>query len=232
MLIDECHMSSVDSSANARIRSRYSRTTSDTISCRSAGSETRRRATRSMLAASRLTSHSQAPGSVSSKSLMSNTTRRSGVANSPKLPMWASPQAWTRKPDTGVSARSAAMTAAVTAVEGERRSRHPTEAIGDQLRDARLVRCLQDRDRVSSRGWREGGVRRPGHGRAQRPAAFDPIGACFAHRKIGAPLVGSQPPAWPTLVASGRPSASAMKRAAVRTPSSATPDSQPEASRK
>ena len=66
-----------------------------------------------MLAASRLTSHSQGPGSVSSKSLASKTSVRSGDANSPKLDRWASPLAWTRMSDRGVAARSNAMTAGV-----------------------------------------------------------------------------------------------------------------------
>ena len=64
------------------------------------------------LAHSRFTSHSHGPGSVSSKSLMSNIMLRSGVANSPKLLTWASPHAWTRKPVAGVLARSSAITAA------------------------------------------------------------------------------------------------------------------------
>ncbi len=64
------------------------------------------------LTQSRLTSHSHGPGSVSSKSLMSKTTLRSGVANLPKLLTWASPHACTVRPVTGVVARSAAMMAA------------------------------------------------------------------------------------------------------------------------
>ena len=43
---------------------------------------------------------------------MSKVTLRSGVANLPKLLTWASPQAWTRRPVTGVVARSMAMIAA------------------------------------------------------------------------------------------------------------------------
>ncbi len=46
----------------------------------------------SKLAASRFTSHSQGPGSVSSKSLMSNSIFRSGDAKTPKFERWASPQ--------------------------------------------------------------------------------------------------------------------------------------------
>lgn len=64
------------------------------------------------LAASRLTSHSHGPGSVSSKSLMSNISRRSGEASSRKFSRCASPQHWTRIPVRGVPARSAAMMAA------------------------------------------------------------------------------------------------------------------------
>ena len=63
------------------------------------------------LAASRLTSHSQGPGSVSSKSLESKTSVRSGEANSPKFDRWASPLAWTVIWLVGVVDRSKAMTA-------------------------------------------------------------------------------------------------------------------------
>ena len=54
-------------------------------------------------------SHSHGPGRVSSKSLMSNTSRRSGEANTPKLARWASPQIWATSPVRGVPARSAAI---------------------------------------------------------------------------------------------------------------------------
>ncbi|GJD97275.1 hypothetical protein OCOJLMKI_4503 [Methylobacterium iners] len=52
------------------------------------------------------------PGRVSSKSLMSNATRPSGLTKTPKLPIWQSPQAWTGKPAMADPARSAAMIAA------------------------------------------------------------------------------------------------------------------------
>ena len=64
------------------------------------------------LAASRLMSHSQGPGRVSSKSLTSKTMPRSGVAYIPKLEAWASPHACTISPEAGEPARSAAITAA------------------------------------------------------------------------------------------------------------------------
>ena len=62
--------------------------------------------------ARRFTSHSHGPGSVSSKSLMSNTMLRSGVAKVPKFATCASPHACTVRPVTGVVARSIAMIAA------------------------------------------------------------------------------------------------------------------------
>ncbi len=64
------------------------------------------------LAARRLTSHSQGATAVSSKSLMSKASRRSGVAKPPKLRQWQSPAACTVRLLFGVSARSAAITAA------------------------------------------------------------------------------------------------------------------------
>ena len=61
------------------------------------------------LAASRFTSYSKGPGSVSSKSLMSKTRRLSGEANTPKFDRWASPHSWTSRPAVGVPSRSADM---------------------------------------------------------------------------------------------------------------------------
>ena len=69
------------------------------------------RAAITTLAASRLTSHSHGPGSVSSKSFESKTSVRSGEANRPKFERWASPLAWTMMSLRGVVDRSRAMTA-------------------------------------------------------------------------------------------------------------------------
>ena len=71
------------------------------------------RAATTKLAARRLTSHSNGAGSVSSKSLRSNTTSRSGAAKTPKFDRCASPQHCTRNPVVGVADRSQAMIAAV-----------------------------------------------------------------------------------------------------------------------
>ena len=67
------------------------------------------RAATSRLAASRFTSHSHGPGTVSSKSFTSNTRRRSAEPKMPKFDRCASPQAWTASPVTGVVARSLAI---------------------------------------------------------------------------------------------------------------------------
>ena len=67
------------------------------------------RAATTRLAARRFTSYSNGPGSVSSKSLMSKTSRRSGEPYTPKFERWASPHSWTFSPARGVAARSSAM---------------------------------------------------------------------------------------------------------------------------
>ena len=64
------------------------------------------------LAASRFTSHSHGPGCVSSKSLQSKMSLRSGVPNTPKLERWASPHSWAIRPEHGVVERSEAMMSA------------------------------------------------------------------------------------------------------------------------
>ena len=92
--------------------SRYTRTAVVTTWSRSRRAKPCSLATTWRLAARRLTSHSQGPGSVSSKSFTSKITLRSGVAKVPKLATCASPHACTVRPVTGVIARSAAITAA------------------------------------------------------------------------------------------------------------------------
>ncbi len=98
--------------ANSRIRSRYARTQARTVLFCSLIEKPFARAAVTKPAASRLTSHSNGPGSVSSKSLMSKTRRRSGEASSRKFSGWASPQSCTSSPVLGRGRRSAAMSAA------------------------------------------------------------------------------------------------------------------------
>ncbi len=78
--------------AKPAIAVRYSATVSSTIWSWSLTGNPLYCAAMSMLTARRFTSHSQGPGSVSSKSLTSNTSRRSGEANTPKFDRCASPQ--------------------------------------------------------------------------------------------------------------------------------------------
>ena len=98
--------------ANSAIAVRYRPTVSSTIRSCSLALKPLKRAAISMLTARRFTSHSHGPGSVSSKSLTSNTSARSGEANTPKFDKWASPQHCTFSPERGVDARSWAMSSA------------------------------------------------------------------------------------------------------------------------
>ena len=91
------------------IPSRYARVTIRLIDCRCLASKPRSRPATAKLATSRFTSHSNGPGSVSSKSLMLNISRRSGPANAPKFDRCASPQSCTSSPVRGAPARSAAI---------------------------------------------------------------------------------------------------------------------------
>ena len=95
--------------AKSRIACRYRATVAVTISRRSLPPNPLPRAATSMLAASRLTSHSHGPGVVSSKSLTSKTRSRSAEPKMPKFDRCASPHACTASPDTGVRERSLAI---------------------------------------------------------------------------------------------------------------------------
>ena len=117
----EYHTSRLRIAANLRIQRRYSATVASTIRSCSATVKPFERAAISTLTASRLTSHSHGPGSVSSKSLMSNTSRRSGEANRPKFDRWASPQACTSKPGAGGAGEVGRHDQRRPAVERERR---------------------------------------------------------------------------------------------------------------
>ena len=96
--------------AKPRIASRYWRAESRSIPRRCLALKPRSRPATAMLAASRLTSHSHGPGSVSSKSLRSKMRSRSGEAKPPKFDRCASPHSCTRIPELGPLARSEAIT--------------------------------------------------------------------------------------------------------------------------
>ncbi len=91
------------------IASRYARAAVVLTDRRCLASKPRSRPATAKLATSRFTSHSNGPGSVSSKSLTPNTRRRSGAAKAPKLDRCASPQSCTCSPVRGSPARSAAI---------------------------------------------------------------------------------------------------------------------------
>ena len=95
--------------AKLRMACRYWAAAAMTISRRCLAGNWFSRPATSRLAASRLTSHSQGPGRVSSKSLTSNIRRRSADPKRPKLDRCASPHACTAIPEIGVVARSLAI---------------------------------------------------------------------------------------------------------------------------
>ena len=100
---------SVPEPVNSRIALRYRAPAATATRRMSAAAKPLSRPATTRLATRRLTSHSNGPGSVSSKSLTSNTSRRSGDPNAPKLDRCASPHSWTRNPGEGTVARSAAI---------------------------------------------------------------------------------------------------------------------------
>ncbi len=106
------HTSSARMPANCCMAVRYAATVPRTIARRCLRENPLSRPATSKLTASRFTSHSHGPGSVSSKSFRSNTSRRSGAANNPKFDRCASPHSWACSPELGLAARSAAISSA------------------------------------------------------------------------------------------------------------------------
>ena len=130
------------------------------------------------LAASRLTSHSQGAGSVSSKSLASKTRRRSGEAKRPKLEMWASPHACTMMSVRGVLGEVDGHHRGCTTVVGEGRLRHARVAQREQLREPIGLLASEHGDGVAV-GWElERGVAPSRHPLAQQATL------CHAYRWV------------------------------------------------
>ena len=107
---------------------------------------------RTMLAARRLTSHSHGAGSVSSKSLMSNSSRRSGLAKPPKFAAWQSPHACTRIPVAGVLDKSHAITAAEPRKNANGDCRIRPYRIGKSSGSTAAVGVLQYLDGIGAGG--------------------------------------------------------------------------------
>ena len=167
--------------AKPAIAVRYAPTVSSTIRSCSSPRKPLSRAAINMLAANRLTSHSHGPGSVSSKSLTSNTSRRSGEANTPKFDRCASPQHCTVSPDRGVAARSLGHDHRRPAIERKRRDQHPPVANRHQLRHARLRLALEQLDRIGpSRQRLEHGMTAARHLISRRLAPRDAL----SHRQM------------------------------------------------
>ena len=142
-----------------------------------------------MLVASRLTSHSQGPGTVSSKSLMSKTRCRSGEANAPKFDRWASPQSCTFSPDRGVAPGRSPWAAPR---HGRRRTpRTPCARSGSAAAPARAWRpglCSRVSGSLAVRSGDELRVAGPRHLRSGRLAPRDslfPGGSASARRSLG-----------------------------------------------
>ena len=146
------------------------------------------------LAANRLTSHSNGPGRVSSKSLRSKTSRRSGEAKAPKLARCASPHSWTSKPRRRRGGQVGGHRKRCTAVVGERRDEHPPVPDRHQLRDPSLGLLQQQADRVPVRR----GVEHPMRGQGCLGAGCFALGASLGSshlldRHLRSPSLVSNP---------------------------------------
>ena len=167
--------------AKRAIAVRYSSTVSSTTRSCAFAEKPLSWAAMSMLTASRLTSHSHGPGSVSSKSLMSNTSLRSGEANTPKFDRCASPQHWTVQTRARRRREVAGHDQRAAAVEGEGGDEHPPVADRHELGNPRRRLALEQLHRVRPvRRRLERRVARTRHLLARRLAARDALG----HRQV------------------------------------------------
>ena len=135
---------------NSRIRSRYQATVACAAARASAASTPRKRVATTTLVARRLTSHSQGPGIVSSKSLMPKTRLRSAEPKTPKFDTCMSPQACTATPVAGVAARSAAITPAAPRKNENGDPSMRACRTGTNSANPRHILRLDDLDRVCS----------------------------------------------------------------------------------
>ena len=126
-----------------------------------------------MLAARRLTSHSQGPGSVSSKSFRSNTSRRSGDANTPKFDKMSVAAALDVQPGAGRRRQVAGHDSRGASIERERRDQHPPVANRHQLLHTRRGLAFQQVD------WVGGGSMM---GQTRRGSARHLCACCFTAR--------------------------------------------------
>ena len=137
------HTSRADIWLYSAMRSRYDRTQDSAASLAAPLLKPLLRQARTTLAARRLTSHSHGAGRVSSRSLISKMTRRSGLAKSPKLSRWAVAACLHAQAGCRRDRQVGRHVERRPAIEGERRSHHAAVANRDQLRQALLVRFLE-----------------------------------------------------------------------------------------
>ena len=130
---------------------RYIATAASTVARRSAAPKSRSRAATSMLAARRLTSHSNGPRRVSSKSFTSKTSDRSGDAKKPKFRRCASPHSWTLETGYGRRGEIVRHHRSRAAEEREGRGEHAAVADRDELGNARRRLSLEDLERIALR---------------------------------------------------------------------------------
>ena len=138
--------------ANSAIASRYARTDASVIAWMSGFVKPLLRPAIVKLVDRRLTSYSNGPGSVSSKSFRPNNSVRSGDANAPKFERCASPQSCTVSPARGVVLQVGCHDLRRAPIEGERRDHHPPVAHRNQIPLTGRVLRLQQ-------GYRVGAVR-------------------------------------------------------------------------
>ena len=159
-------------SANPSIASRYARTESRVTACVSASEKPLFRAAIVKLAASRSTSYSNGPGSVSSKSFTSNSSVRSGESEHPEVRQVGVAAELHREAGPWRVLQVGRHDLRRAAVEGERRRHHPTVADGYEILLARRVLLLEQRDGIGTvRGRLPSGVVRVRHPLAQLLAA-------------------------------------------------------------
>ena len=136
--------------------------------------EPRERPASTKLVARRFTSHSNGPGLVSSKSLMSKTIARSGAANPPKFARCASPQALDLQSRSGGRAEIGRHDDRGAAVERERRREHPMMTNLDKISNpCLLLGSKQGHGIRSSVSRRPGGVAGAGDRASCCPADGD-----------------------------------------------------------
>ncbi len=172
----EYHTSRLVMAANWCMPERYSPSRASSTLVRSLVENPLSRPAMAKLAASRLTSHSHGPGHVSSKSLMPNTSRRSGEREDTEVHQVGVAADLGGDPRPGRAGQVGGHDERRAPVEGERRHQHPAVADRHQLGHPGHGLLFQQRHRVRPvRARGEAGMARPGHLAARRLAPRHPL---------------------------------------------------------